>query len=254
MTEKVVKTRAPAVDRCVAIMEFLQKRGQATVSEITQATGFPVSSVYVIIDAMRAHGLIRQDRRGKVQLWMKLVSLGNSAREGLDLREIVIPPLSALMDSYDCLAVHFGVMENEDAWYAVKLVPPHAGMGIRSREGMSVSLLHAGLGKCLLAFQPDALRERIISTLDYTPATPTSITNPEDLRKELSRIRLQKWAYDNSEGENDIRCVAVPVFDREGNLMGAVSIVGTIVKFTQELIPEIVKSAKSCAAAVTEAL
>ena len=145
-------------------------------------------------------------------------------------------------------------MDGEHAYYAIKKVSPRAAMRIMSREGMTVSLVHAGLGKCLLAFQETSLRERIINSLDYTPATETSIKTPDELRQELAKIRLQKWAFDDSEGEAEIRCVAAPVFDKENNLLGAISIVGTLNRFANDKIPAIVEMVKQCSQNITLSL
>ncbi|MDD7022960.1 MAG: IclR family transcriptional regulator [Aeromonadales bacterium] len=248
------KTRAPAIDRCVGIMEYLQDNPPSTISEISKATGIPLSSMYVLADSMRVHGLLRQDENGRLHLWMKLISLGRSAAEKMDIGDLVRPALLSLMDAVDCLAVHYGIMNGSEAYYAIKIERPGSGMQIRSREGMSVSLVHAGLGKCLLAFQDADPRARIIDSLDFTKATPTSIGSPEELRKELATIRLQKWAFDNSEGESGIRCVAVPVFDKGGKLLGAVSIVGTITAFTDDKIPGIVALSKECSKNITNSL
>jgi IclR family KDG regulon transcriptional repressor len=248
------KTRAPAIDRCVSIMEYLQANPPATVSEIAKATGIPLSSMYVLSDSMRAHGLVRMDDNGRLHLWMKLISLGRSAADQMDISDLVRPALLSLMDAVDCLAVHYGIMSGSEAYYVIKIERPGCGMQIRSREGMSISLVHAGLGKCLLAFQPDETRERIIDSLDFTKATPTSIGTPDELRKELASIRLRKWAFDNSEGESGIRCVAVPVFDKTGKLLGAISIVGTVTAFTDDKIQGIVALSKECSQSITSSL
>ena len=248
------KSRVPALDRCLKILELLQEKHSCSVSAVVENTGLPRSSVYVLVDEMCKLGLIRQNSDGTLQLWMKLVSLGNSACENLDLRDVVGPHLESLMETVDCLAVHYGIMDGEHAYYAIKKVSPRAAMRIMSREGMTVSLVHAGLGKCLLAFQETSLRGRIINSLDYTPATETSIKTPDELRQELAKIRLQKWAFDDSEGEAEIRCVAAPVFDKENNLLGAISIVGTLNRFANDKIPAIVEMVKQCSQNITLSL
>ncbi len=248
------KSRVPALDRAMSILNVLQKNHHCSVSEIIYLTGLPRSTVYVLIDEMINLGLIRRNHDSSVQLWMKLISLGKAASESLDLKDIVNPHLEYLLNNIDCLAVHFGIMDGDHAYYVIKKTSPKAGVRLMSREGSEISLVHAGLGKCLLAFQSSELRERLISNLDYTPATVTSITTPEALRRELASIRLQGWAFDNSEGEAEIRCVAAPVFDHEHNLLGAISVVGSFNKFTSEVIPAIVEKVKKSAREITNNL
>lgn len=250
----VSKIRVPALERALTILEVLQKNRRCTISELITLTGLPRSSVYVLVDDMVKLRLLRQNSDKTVQLWMKLVSLGNSASESLDLKEIIFPYLEKLISSVDCLAVHFGIMDDDKAYYVLKKTSPRSGVRITSREGAEVSLIHTALGKCLLAYQESSLRERIISSLDYSPATANSITTPEALRKELAAIHLRGFAYDNGEGGLEIRCVAVPVFDLDSHLIGAISIAGTINKFTSEKLSGIIEKARKCSSQITSGL
>ena len=120
-----------------------------------------------------------------------------AASEQLNLKDLVIPELKRLLSEVDCLAVHYGVMAGLKAFYALKLVSPRASMQILSREGMEVSLVHAGLGKCLLAYQSSHVQEEILTALDYTKATRTSIASARELKVERGKSRVPGWAFDN---------------------------------------------------------
>ena len=231
------KIRVPALERALRILEVLQKNHRCTISEIISLTGLPRSSVYVLVDDMVKLRLLRQNSDKTVQLWM-----------------IISPYLDRLITSIDCLAVHFGIMDDDKAFYVLKKTSPKTGMRIMSREGAEISLVHTALGKCLLAYQEATQRENIIRTLDYTPATANSITTPEALRKELASIHLRGFSYDNGEGGLEIRCVAVPVFDQDSHLIGAISIVGTINKFTTDKLSAIIEKAKKTALQITSGL
>lgn len=239
-------SRVPALNRCFELLKILQNT-PASMSELISLSGFPRSSCYLLVDEMCKLGLIKQNREGKYQLWMRLVALGQSALSMLDMREMIEPYLTSLVESTNCLAGHYGVMDGDKAYYVIKKTSPKSGLSIRSREGMEISLLHAGLGKCLLAFQDEVTRERILSTIDYTPATPTSITDEQAFRMELANIKLQGWAFDNSEGEAEIRCVAAPVFGQNNTLIGAISVTGLSNVFVDDALSELVKKVQQCA-------
>ncbi|NLK85438.1 MAG: IclR family transcriptional regulator [Aeromonadales bacterium] len=246
--------RVPALERALRILEVLQKNRRCTISELINLTSLPRSSVYVLVDDMIKLRLIRQNSDKTVQLWMKLVSLGNSASEGLDLKEIITPFLEKLIENVDCLVAHFGIMDDEKAFYVVKRTSHLTGMRVLSREGSEVSLVHSALGKCLLAYQESTLREKLITTLDYTLATANSIATPQALRKELASIHNRGFAYDNGEGSLEIRCVAVPVFDLDSHLMGAISVSGTITKFSSDKLSGIVDKVKKSAIQISSSL
>lgn len=241
-----IRSRVPALNRCMDILRFVKEHNNCVAADIVSNLDVPRSSIYVLLDEMKNLGLIRIDGKGQIQLWMSLIELGDAARRKLDLRDLITPHLHTLLDSVDCLAVHYGIMDGLKGFYAIKLESSRYGMSIKSHEGLEISLVHAGLGKCLLAFQDERVREKIIANLDYTKATKTSIGSADELRTELETIRLKGWAFDNSEGEESIRCVAAPVF-YNNKLIGAISIVGMVNKYTDDVIPDIVTHTLKCA-------
>ena len=247
------QTRVPALNRSLDIMRFIKKHPRCTTSDIVKALNYPRSSIYVLLEELQNLGFIKLNNKGEVQLWMTLIELGSSAKRNLDLRDIIVPHLNTLLDSIDCIAVHYGIMDGDKGFYAIKLDSPHSSMSIMSHEGLEISLVHAGLGKCLLAFQDEDVKNRIVKNLDYKKATETSIDNPKALREELDVIRVRGWAFDNSEGEESIRCVAAPIF-YDDRIIGAISIVGMVHKYTDDVIPYIVEKTMKCAKSIQNSI
>ena len=156
--------RVPALERALRILEVLQKNRRCTISELISLTSLPRSSVYVLVDDMIKLRLLRQNSDKTIQLWVKLVSLGSSAQESLDLSEIISPYLEKLIDSVDCLVANFGIMDDDKAYYVALKTSPHSNMRILSRQGGEISLGHSAIGKCLLAYLYDD-REYVKRTL-----------------------------------------------------------------------------------------
>ena len=246
--------RVPALERALRILEVLQKNRRCTISELISLTSLPRSSVYVLVDDMIKLRLLRQNSDKTIQLWVKLVSLGSSAQESLDLSEIISPYLEQLIDSVDCLVANFGIMDDDKAYYVALKTSPHSNMRILSRQGGEISLVHSAIGKCLLAYQESVRRESILNSLDYTKKTANSIATPQALRKELASIHNRGFAYDNGEGNLEIRCIAVPIIDLDGHLIGAISVSGTISKFVSDKLPSIVEMVKKTANQITSNL
>ena len=61
-----------------------------------------------------------------------------------------------------------------------------------------------------------------------------------ELRAQLEAFRKQGYAYNDSEDDEEIRSLAVPVFTSKGALIGAVSAVGTVNHVTDKKIGELV--------------
>ncbi|MGG6313226.1 IclR family transcriptional regulator [Paenibacillus macerans] len=109
------------------------------------------------------------------------------------------------------------------------------------------------IGKCLLAFQTEAERERIIGQLAFSRLTEHSITDPGLFRNELERIRQNGYSLDNEEGEIGVRCIGAPI--RKGDqVLAAIALSGPSVRLSKDKDPEHIELVKACARSISETL
>ena len=83
--------------------------------------------------------------------------------------------------------------------------------------------------------------------------TANTITDKELLKKNLAVIAEQGYAVDNEELDNGVRCVSAPIRDYTRRIIGAVSISGPSMRFSderieKELIPLVRKAAEEISA------
>jgi IclR family acetate operon transcriptional repressor len=119
--------------------------------------------------------------------------------------------------------VHFAVRSGDEAVYIHK-VNADQPYQMRSRVGMRIPLYCTSIGKCILAWLEPAVAEAILDRTPLAPRTPNTLTTRALLKDELARIREQGFAIDNEENEANVRCAGVPVFDRDGTVIGGMSI------------------------------
>lgn len=219
------KTKVPALQRTMAILEFIAIKGECSPLEMTTELGIPKSSLYILLEELKKYRLIAQNDKGNYHLWLKIVELAEHTLSGLNIREIAKPFLTQLMQECNLLC-HLGVLDNESAYYILK-IESNSTISVRSYEGKRLSLYKSGIGKCLLAWQPTARQETLINAIQFEKTTPTTITSRAALKKELEQIKQQGWSYDNGEDYTEIRCFAAPIFNAKGELAAAISIVGT---------------------------
>jgi len=88
------------------------------------------------------------------------------------------------------------------------------------------------IGKLLLAYEDAATIEAAMRS-GLPKRARNTINDPERFRTELRKIRAQAYSYDDFEFADDMRCVAVPVFE-EGNRrpLGGISLSGPSTRFT----------------------
>lgn len=150
--------------------------------------------------------------------------------------------------------VHFAVRSGNEAVYIHK-VNSDKPYQMRSRVGMRVPLYCTSIGKCILAWLEPAAAGEILDRTPLTPRTPNTLTTKAKLLDELARIREQGFAIDNEENEANVRCAGVPVFDRDGTVIGGLSISTLVFEFSLEeaaaTAPRLTSAARQLSAAFT---
>ena len=110
--------------------------------------------------------------------------------------------------------------------YLEKLHGLHAIGLMTSRVGGRSPAYCTGLGKALLAHaNPQKVREHF-GKEGLSRFTDTTIQNIDELMAHLEKIRQQGYAFDHGEHETEVRCVAVPIFDANGQTVAALSVSG----------------------------
>ncbi len=246
--------KVPALSKTMLILNLLASKKKCFAREILKETNISRSSMYTLITDLINHGLIKQTDDGAYILWTKLIELGNKAHDSLDIGALTRPSLKILMEKTKSLSVYFGAMDNEKAHYLEKLSNPNMIIKTKSITGGQIDFVHSGIGKCLLANLKDETIQNILPYLNFTPITENSIKTKEKLLEEISKIRECGWSLNDSEDDEYIRSVAVPVFHKDKSLFGAVSAVGTIVQFSDENLEKIIEYTKDCAISIEKEL
>jgi IclR family acetate operon transcriptional repressor len=69
--------------------------------------------------------------------------------------------------------------------------------------------------------------------------TVKTITSPAALRADLEKVRASGYAVDDEEHAIGLRCLAAPIFDETGDVVGAVSASGPMARIGDERIPQL---------------
>ena len=103
----------------------------------------------------------------------------------------------------------------------------------RNSIGLHAPLHTNALGKAILAYGNYDLNK--VKLNEYTRNTITTIDN---LTSNLDEIRTRGYSTDNEEYEYGLRCVGIPLFNKENILIGSVGISGSSVRLTLEKLDE----------------
>ena len=214
-----------SVDRAIRILKALAAGpGRLGVSELSERLGLAKGTVHGLLRTLHEHGLVEQHADSdKYQLGPQLLQLSTRY---LDLSELRARSLawSELLATRADEAVRVGVAHGEGVLVVHHVFRPDASLQIL--EVGSVLPLHAtALGKAVLAHLDEDVRDDVLR--DELPRlTGHTLHSPAALGKELAATRERGYALEKEEAVIGEAGMAAPVFDRSGEVVGAVGIVG----------------------------
>ncbi len=196
------------LNRAVDVLAaFTQGPGTTlSLAEIARRTELPKPTLHRLLAALEVLGLVERVGTGH-QLGIRLFELGEHVPRKQRLREAALPFLQDLYEaSHD--TVHLAVLDGTDVVYLERIRGHRAG-NVASRVGGRLPAYSTGVGKSLLAFNPEAAEATMAMPL--VARTPYTITNPAVLAEELTRIRQCGISFDREENSLGVTCVAAPI-------------------------------------------
>lgn len=224
--EELHGTVIQSVDRALNILEHICYANEPlSIKEISEELGYNRSTVTGLVNTLVAHSFVKKDHvSGKYIQGVKAFALShnypiqnyllNNAMNAWREMAKIFPELDGLMGLYDEVG-------------KVVAIPVNSYLGEPPVLGTFDYPIHAsGSGKCWLAYMPEDEVAAIIKRNGLPKYTENTITNEEELRRELALVRERGYALDNAEGVEDVHCVAVPLLNSRGEIIAAMSLTG----------------------------
>jgi len=117
---------------------------------------------------------------------------------------------------------YLGIFDNNSLLYINQIDNSSRKIKTRNNIGLQAPLHTNALGKSILAFGNYELEK-----LKLNQYTNNTITDIDSLSKILNSVKENGYSIDNSEYQDNMCCVAVPLFNYENILIGAVGISGS---------------------------
>jgi DNA-binding IclR family transcriptional regulator len=206
-TNAEIKPPATVLDKFSAILDAFDERGQLTLAEVAEYTGFPRSSAHRMLDSMvKLRWLCRDGRR--YRLGTRLVELGSRAVHQNPLRDVALPFLCEL-HRLTGHVVHLGVLAGPDV-VCLEKIGGDGRKAIRTGVGYRLPAHRTALGKALLSCANWADTDRNGGAL-FPLAGKVSASSHAGILGEMVEIRRTGHAYDRGELISGYGCVAAPI-------------------------------------------
>ena len=232
------------IAKALDILElFLKQEKEIGISELADLTGFNVSTTHRIVSALvNRRYLKQQGKRGKYSLGLKFLEFYSALKKTLKIRDVAFPFIQKL-HTISGESVNLAILESNCAVY-IEHVESSQFLRTFAEVGNRVPLHCTGIGKVFLAYMSEE-ELSFLTTESLHRYTDNTITDFNELKKELLVVRREGVAVDNGEYDIGIRCVASPVRDMSGNVIAAISTSGPHTRLNAERLEELKTLIKS---------
>jgi IclR family transcriptional regulator, KDG regulon repressor len=235
-----------SLGRAFAILEEVARHREGIgLADLSKLVGLHNSTTFHLAKTMVSLGYMRQEKDSKrYRVGRPLFALAASAPDEIEMVNLATPVLEELSRETS-ESSHFAVRMGD----AIVVIARTSGPGafqLTDRVGVVRPAHCTALGKIILAsLRPDQLK-RFLERVDLKPSTKKSITDIPVLLREIAEVRRNGIAIDDGEFNPEVRCVAVPVTNFTGEIVGALGISAPIWRVSNQ---ELQSSAKVVQAA-----
>lgn len=220
-----------SLGRAFGILEEVARHREGiNLADLSKRVGLHNSTTFHLVKTMVSLGYIRQEKNKRYRVGRPLFALAASSLDEIEMVNLATPILEDLSRATG-ESGHFAVRMGDSVIVVARTSGPGA-FQLTDRVGVVRPAHCTALGKIILAaLRPDQL-QRFVERVELKPSTEKSITEVALLLREIEEVRRSGIAFDDGEFNAEVRCVAVPVRDFTGNVVGALGISGPVWRLT----------------------
>jgi IclR family pca regulon transcriptional regulator len=204
------------------IQSFSGRRRHATISHLSQKTGFSRAAVRRCLYTLTKLGFAGSDDNRHFFLQPRILSLGHSYMSSMPLATAAHPileHLSHLVKESCSIAILDGV----DIIYIARVNVTRI-MGIHLGVGSRLAAFCTSMGRVLLANLPPEKLDACLLNVKFTRYTERTVSTTEDLLEVLAEVRRNGYAIVDQELELGLRSMAVPIRNLDGQVVAAINV------------------------------
>lgn len=227
------------------LQKLAETNGAVSITSIASELQVDKGSASLLAQTLANYGFAEKDpETRKYKLGPAVVQLSRSLLTRMPLRETAKPFLLQLVqETGEC--AHLGILSQGKVLY-IDQVESTQTLRVNTEVGFSAPLHSTALGKVLLAWKAAEL------PLDLPRFTPRTFVDLKPLQIELEKTKSLGYAIDDEEFTPGVRCIAAPVFDFRGKVIGALGISGPAARIPEKRIPEMAQQVTSIAQALSD--
>lgn len=228
--------KSSIISKSVQILDVLAASPEAVrFSDVIRKADLTKSSGHRILSVLTNEGLVAYDEDSRTyRLGNRIMGWALRLWNSLDLQQIADEDMRWLNRQTEQHSV-LAVLDRAEIIF-IKMVESRAPLRMASNVGSRAPVHCTALGKAMVAFLPEDKRRRLVGQIEFTRHTDNTITSSEDFEIELERVRKQGFALADQEETNEVRGLAAPIFDYQGNIVAAVNVWAHVYRIDRDTI------------------
>lgn len=244
-----------SVDRALSILEAVAKSSEPVpLGQLTALLDVDPSSAFRLANTLKRRGFLANPNGRKTYvLGSSIWHLSRKYDWSGMLISICHEHLKTLVDATGETA-HLAVREGRQAFFIDHYASTRQSIVVSGQTGECMPLYCTSHGKALLA---DFDIEHLTALFGAGPLerhTPRTIVSIGQLAAACAAIRSQRYAVDDAEYADDVRCIAAPIRDRDGLVIASIGISAPATRLPKGREGAFVRHVKRVAAAIGAAL
>ena len=176
-----------------------------------------------ILSVMVDNRLVDRIEPGTYRLGMRLLELGSLVKSRISVRQ---EALSHMQNLHQALGetVNLSVRHDDEVVYIERTSGNSSMMRVVQIIGARAPLHITAVGKLFLAEDGPEKSADYARRTGLPLYTDNTLTDTDNLLKELDRIRRQGYAFDNEEAEKGVSCISAGIYNDEGRIVAGLSV------------------------------
>ncbi len=243
------KTLNQSIIKAFTVLDaFTNDKKEWGVRELANKTGYNKSTTYRLLNTLASLNIVHQNSNEKYSLGSKLFELGNRVAIYKTIAKSTNNPIkNVALEIQE--TVLLSILKEHQVFHINKADSLH-GLKINTSIGSYQPIHATASGKLLLAFSDKT--DEILKNIELTKVTQHTITNAKAFKKELTKTVNQDYALDIEEFELGLVSIAIPIRNRQQNIIASISASGPLSRFRTENIPNYISILKKGATLIEE--
>ncbi|OEO30755.1 transcriptional regulator [Devosia insulae DS-56] len=210
------------VMKALQVLDYVARQGHdVTLTETVHELKLPKTTVFRYLQTLSAAQFLEHDlKRDRYGVGSKFRSLARVDQELQGLRDIAQPEMQTLMETFH-ETVNLAVLSENEVVY-IDMLEPGRPLRANARIGHRHPAHSTSLGKAMMAFLPDA--DALALSSELPQRTINTLTDADKLRRQVDDVRRRGYAIEVGENEDGLMCIGVPILDRTGYPVAAMSL------------------------------